>query len=239
MNTIGKHYAAITNPTIQAVVSELFRFNTEAEAQHELKVLKRLFVISRKQIDKSRTPSVHLWIKGYGLEGDDEEKGILGHFAIISYRKKDNKYVLFATKLHAEARDHPQRHTPKRENPNFGHPIIRAAKKGKVYPTFEEAQAELNVLHELFPRISLPNPGKLYIMIYCGDRSAKERLVKHIIEIKPTDDGLFQLNLRQNAYKPRLKLADQVPLSRFNASKKTVGKFTARVSATKSKKKPE
>lgn len=228
MSPSEKHYATMHNPTIIAVVNEMFRYNTEAEAQAQIKVIERFFVTSRKQITRSKTPSVHLWVKGYELSEDDEKQGILGNFAVVSYRKRDSKFVLFAVKMHTDAKDHPERKTPKRDTPNMGHPIIRAATNQKRYETIEAAQAELARLQEQFPQVTILNPGKIYIIIYIGSRPARQRLVKHIIEIMPAEGGGYLLNLKENEKK--------VPPPRKRDTTPSVGKFTAQVSLGKHKK---
>lgn len=230
-------YATINNPTIQAVLSEMYRFGNERDAKEQLKVLERHFIHSRQQIRNDAHPSVHLWIKGYGVIEGDEVQGIIGHFAIITYKKRDEWFVLYATKVPTEAALHPQRAQIKRDNPNWGHPVLRAIRKKKIYATLAEAEAELTLLHQQFPRVSIPNPGKLYIMIYCSNRPPKERMVKHKLEITvaPEGGGYF-IDCKENTR----KLPPKKPVGKMEAEPPVPqGKFTAKVVLAKRKNRPE
>jgi len=225
-------YATIDNPTIQAVVHALYRFESRAEALAQLEALERHFIVSRKQLAGGQ-PSLHLWIKGYGLAEGDGARGVIGHFAVIGCKQQEGRWTLYATKLETPAETHPQRAQVKRDNPNWGHPVLRAVRKNKAYPSPEAAQSELDVLHRAFPRVSIPNPGKLYIMIYCASRPAKQRMVKHVLEIKALPDGGYTIDCKENTHRPAL------PKPSREAAPQ--GYFTAKVALRRSRrpKKPE
>lgn len=232
----SKRYANISNPTIQAVISGMYRFATAQEAIEQLQTLRRHFIIAKKQINNPEHPSLILWIKGFGLEAGDEKHGVIGHFAIVTFQKNDGRYTLFANKMSVDYREHPQRTQVSRNNPNWGHPILRAVRKGKTYATIEAAQAELTALHETFPKVSIPNPAKLFIMIYCSDRPAKERMVKHVLEIQTNPQGQYVISCRENTSKPKQKpktpQADAAP-AQANAPQ---GSFTAKIALARTKK---
>lgn len=219
-------YATAKNPTLQAVLGGHFRLADEAQAREKLALIAKNFTHSRHQIE-GKQPSLHLWIKGFGLEEGDATLGVISHFAIIGYRKEQDYYTLHATKIPTPAGEHPQRAQVKRDNPNWGHPVLRAIRKGKIYPNSAAAQAELELLHREFPKVSIPNGPKLYLMIYCAGRKPKERLVKHILEIAPQGEGCI-ISAKENLPKPRVK-AEPKPVQ---------GYFTAKVAA-KRRKRPE
>ncbi len=207
----------------------MYRLPSEEEAINQLEIIGKNFITSRSQIKNEVHPSLNLWIKGYGISEADELQGMIGQFAIISYKKLQDHWVLYATELPTDIKLHPQRKQIKRDNPNWGHPVLRSIRKGKVYKTLAEAESELALLHKEFPKVSIPNPNKLYIMIYCSDRPAKERMVKHIITIKPAEDGSYILNCEEN--KPRLKK----PKTQENQQVR--GYFTAKVALGRKAKK--
>lgn len=227
-----KRYATIDNPTISAVVHELYRFKTAQEALDLLGTLKVHFIIAKTQIENPKHPSVILWIKGFGVEEADKAKGVIGNYAVIAVKEIKGKFALAATKMQGDVKDHPQRAQVKRDNPNWGHPVLRAVRKKKTYPTFEAAQAELSLLHEHFPKVSIPNPGKLYIMIYCADRPAKQRMVKHTLEIETTPEGQYFIDINENTYTPKPK----VPAALAPAGETPQGAFTARIALKRNKK---
>ena len=198
MTSKAKRYASVNNPTINAVLHKLFRLPDEQEARDRLELIRSHFIVSTKQIGNPAHPSVHLWIKGYEVTPEEKAKGIIGNFAVISYQKLEEKWVLAMTKLDTPIDIHPQRQQVLRDNPNWGHPVLRAIRKGKHYKTLDEAQSELNLLHEHFPKVTIPNMGKLYIMIYCSDRPAKQRMVKHILTIKLEPDATYSIECMEN-----------------------------------------
>ena len=236
MGQQDKRYASVKNPTISAVVHQLFCLPTEELAREKLELIRSHFIISTRQLQNNATPSIHLWIKGFEVTAEEETKGIIGNFALISYKKSEDtsaaKWQLYAMKLESPANTHPQRAQIKRDNPNWGHPVLRSIRKGKHYKTLEEAQAELNLLHEHFPRVTIPNMGKLFIMIYCSDRPAKERMVKHILKIKLQPDASYLIECKENMPKELRQAAANKGKKLPVADKETQenkGYFTAKV----------
>lgn len=230
-----KRYAHIDNPTIAAIVHEMYRFESAEEAEFKIVELAQHFVAARKQIPNTQHPTLILWIKGYALTPADEKAGIIGNFAVIAAKKTGNRFTLSASKMDAPAGEHPQRGQVRRDNPNWGHPVLRAARKGKVYGSVEEAQAELDLLHEHYPSVSIPNPGLLYIMIYCADRPARERMVKFVITIKQDEAaGGYVLECKENTYQARPALPRQAA-----PKAPPKGKFTAKVAGERRRRKPK
>jgi hypothetical protein len=235
MSEKSKRYASVNNPTINAVVHELYCLPTEELASEKLEQIRSHFIISTKQLNNA-TPSVHLWIKGFDVKPEQEAQGVIGNFAVVSYKKTDDtaspKWLLYATILDTPAQSHPQRAQVMRDNPNWGHPVMRSIRKGKKYKTLEEAQSELNLLHTQFPRVSIPNMGKLFIMIYCADRPAKSRMVKHILKIKLQPDASYTIECKENLPKEMRPKSDKKPNMPSVNSKESVepkGFFTASV----------
>ncbi len=223
-----KPYATIANPTIEAVVNTLYRFSTLEEALERLAQLQGHFVSSTKQLENTAQPTLHLWIKGFGVVPEDKAKGVIGHFAIIAVEQRAERWTLTATKLDTPAQNHPQRAQVKRDNPNWGHPVIRGIRKGKAYKTLEEAQSELDLLHTQFPRVSIPNLGKLYIMIYCADRPPKERMVKHILSLKLQQDATYIIECKENLPKEKRPMP-KIPEKPSASPSAPQGYFTAKV----------
>lgn len=205
MTAKPKRYATIHNPTIQAILSEMYRYASVSDALQQLHVLRRHYIVAKKQIENTAHPSLILWVKGYALTDAEREEGMMGHYAVISFKPVEGKTTLFATKMDVPLRDHPQRALIMRNNPNWGHPVLRALRKGKTYGTPEEAQADLSLLHEHYPSVSIPNPGKLYIMIYCSSRTARERMVKHTLEIVYDEEKEgYRIDCKENIAKKAL-----------------------------------
>jgi len=199
-----KPYANIQNPTIEASVNGLFRLETENQAKEKLDILREHFILSKQQIETEDNPSVILWIKGYDVSPEEKKKGYLGNFAAVSYKKTPNgKFTLYATKMEAEPKYHPQRIRQKSRHPNWGHPILRSIKKGRIFESVEDVQQELQTLHEEFPDISIPCLKKMYIMIYSKEHGQKSPVQKYVLEIKTRKEGDgFYIDYSANNYSP-------------------------------------
>jgi hypothetical protein len=179
---------------------------TRDKALHWLNVLRNQFVISRTQDGEEPVDpleSVRLWIRGYALTEQEMLDGFRGHFARIRVVRLDSeRYTLVAEKLEVPLQYHPQKQRPPRKHPDWGHPILRAARKGKVYETGEKARAELQRLADEFPTISIrPNPDKLCIVVYTKRRSPP--IEKIILRVMPTPEGAFTLDIAENTRGPR------------------------------------
>jgi len=215
--------ATVKHPTIEAIVNEMFRCKTEKEALERLETVKSNFITSRHEPENYDKPAAIIWIKGYDVTSDERKEGYLGNFALVTYKKVkgEDAYTLTATKLEAELSHHPQQKRKKRSMPDWGHPIMRAVRRQRIYNTIETAQAELEQLHNEFPNISIPNPGKLYIMVY-SKAHGEDPVQKYILEIKAAAEGGFFIEARENQHKKR-------ELPQAQKQDAPVGAFTSQV----------
>ena len=202
-------YATAKHPTIEALVHGLYRYKDRAQALARFQSIAEHFVLSKEQPETTaENPACIFWIKGFGVTDDEVEKGFTGHFAQMEISTLSNgQFSLTAMKIDRPLTSHPQRKRPTSKHPNWGHPIMRAIKKGKIYTTIEAAQAELDQLHLEYPEVSIPGPAKLYIIIYEKREGIARPTHKIAIEIKTDDTGKFLLVARDNekASKPASK----------------------------------
>lgn len=249
MNKKNRRYATVLHPSIAAAVAGKYSFPSEELAKKQLQIFREYFVLSRQQNETSDT-SILLWVKGYDVTPDEVEKGYTGNYAAIGMKKTaEGRYTLTANKVESELKFHPQRQRPKHQHPNWGHPILRAVTKKKIYATVEAAQAELQLLHEEFPEVTIPLAGKIYLIIYSRKQTPPAQ--KYVIEIKIADDGGFYLDAYPNDYKPKEALphekaketqAESGELQSVEAPKRdepkvAAGYFTSLVELRRAKKK--
>ncbi len=198
-----KSYASVKSPTIEAVTSGFFRFANEAQALARLEAIRDTFIISRLPEGEEAPPpdALRLWIRGFNVTPEEKEQGYTGNYALIRVRNtNDTKYTLVANKLPTDKKYHPQRKRTKSRHPNWGHPILRAIKKKKIYSSLEETQAEILRLHEEYPEVSIPCTGKMYIMIYQKTKKGDSPIKKWVLEVKAADEGGFYFNYSLNTY---------------------------------------
>lgn len=236
-----KKYASIKNPTIEAIISENFRFADADQAKTRLEALRETFITSRLPEDVDPEPKeLKLWIRGYGLSASMREKGYIGNYARFEVRRAEQgKWTLAPVLLSIDKKYHPQRRQPKRRHPNWGHPIMRDIKKDRVHTAVETAQNELARLHELFPEVSIPLTNKMYIMVYQKTDDGEPPIKKWVLEIKATEDGSgFYIDHYPNTYKSdvREKVAEVTGSAEEKDEKAAMGKFTSAALLKKSRK---
>ncbi len=247
---IKKRIAHMQDPALEAIAEGLFRFEHITQAVSLLDRLGKQFVICKDQdpVSADTLPTLKLWIRGYNITDEEKAKGFRGHFAKLSIKKLDgNKITLIAEKLDIALRLHPQKERPKHRHPNWGHPILRAAERAKIYPAVELVRQELLRLHEEFPETSIPGRDKLHMMVY--SRQANPPIKKVTIRIQPVGEQGFKLEVSDNIRKQETiaALAGVAP----SAGSATVpegvdsgavaaggGKFATMVALSRKKKKP-
>lgn len=203
MATITRKYATIKHPTIEALVNERYRYKEKKQAVARFKTIAEYFVLSKEQPQSTKDfPVTVFWIKGFAVDEADTTAGYVGHFARMEIKTLESGlFTLVAHKVERPLTSHPQKARPTSKHPNWGHPVMRAVKRGKPYATIEAAQAELDQLHLEFPEVSIPGPGKLFIIIYEKREGIKQPTHKIAIEITVRPEGGFILTARDNEKK--------------------------------------
>jgi hypothetical protein len=195
-----KKIATFKNPSIEACIKGLFRFQVQKEAKAKLKSISDNFELSKKfeQTDSKIT----LWVKGYNISDSEKEKGYLGNFADIYVDKISDKlgdfYTLKMKKRKISLKFHPQKKKVESSHPNWGHPILRDIKKGKIFNDIQDAIDELQRLHIQFPNTSIPTGDKLFIIIYEKIEGKRQKTHKYILQVKPSSSDSFVIDYRLN-----------------------------------------
>jgi hypothetical protein len=231
-----ERYANAKNKHIAAVIGKLYRFESEAIAAEKLKSLGEYFTPARNQEENPPKPCLIMWIKDFAVTKAQKEKGFMGNYAFMTVEKRedDTLYTLSATKLDTELKYHPRRKRIAAKMPNPGHPILRAAQKGKTFATIEEAQAELEKLHLEYPQTTVPAQNKLYLMVFSRKDNPHMPVQKFVLEIKNLQGGGFGLEYKKNEFKGRIAPAGA---AQDKAEDMPMGHFTSMVALKRNKKK--
>lgn len=233
-----RKYATIGNPTINAVIKQLYRFDSMEQAQLRLESLKRNFVVSSSI--KTENNDFVVWLRGYEVTDAELEQGYLGNFAkFICIKTEDGKYTIAAEKLDISLAKHPQKKRPKRRHPDWGHQVLRDIKKNKIYFTLEHALEDLQQLQMEYPEVAIPTDNGLLIMVYeKPEKSTDNPTHKYKFIIKPTPEGAFYITYKSNE-KTRITVPkqheDEVKTDTPSEAKAPAGYFTAMVSLKKKK----
>lgn len=230
-----KKAATTRNPSIEAVVKQLLRLPSEAEAVKKMNSLRKHFVVSKQHIEQSDTPNLMLWIKGFEVSKAELNDGFLGHFAVIAPKQlPDGRWTLTATKLWLELAKHPQKkyQAKKQRHPNWGHPVLRKIKKGVDGLSLEEGVGMLMKLHEEYPDASIPGELKLYLMIYKKADKGEKPITKWVFEMAEQSEGIYRITYKTN--EPQEKPTAKKPTATTN--NEVLGKFTAKAVMKKKRK---
>lgn len=211
MSDKQRKYATVKHPTIEALVHGLYRYTDRAQAIARFKNIAGNFVLTKDQPTSTvEDPALHFWIKGYAVTAEEETAGFTGHYCEMRVGMTDKGlYTLTATKLERPITSHPQKKRLQSKHPNWGHPVMRAVKKAKLYPTLEEATAELELLHTEFPEVSIPGINKLYIIVYEKREGVKHPTHKIALELVAKEGG-FIITAKDNE-KPATPRSKQAP----------------------------
>lgn len=236
MSDKERQYATLENPTIAAIVMGSYSFVDRAKAMERLELTHQHFVTAKKTHKApDGGPGMLMWIKGYDVTSEEANKGAMGNFAHVYCTKNaKGRHTLVAIKVERQVRYHPMRERPQHNHPDWGHPIMRAIKKGKKFASLEAAQDELNTLHEAFPDATIPNPGKLHVMVYERQTNKQAPMQKYILEIQLEKNGKYQIEAKKKEKRAPRKKAPAKTASK--PTEETQGYFTQMVELKRTKK---
>lgn len=198
--TQTKGYARTTNPMIEAVIHQLWRFQNPEDAVVRLHSIREGFIVSKEQPEFNGIPCVKLWIHGFGLTEEEVAQRYIGNYALIRPGVlPDGTYTLVAEKIHSELKHHPQRKRPQNKNANWGHPFLKRVKKGFRYATVEEAQEALQRFHAEFPSTTIPGVGRLLAIIYT--KGEIPPIKKFVLELAAHAEGGVVITMKENIKK--------------------------------------
>lgn len=197
--------AWVSDAMIQAVLQATYRFAAMSDALDALHTLMRTYELSRAQ-PLTLEEGIIFWVRDYDVSPEEEKDGYLGHFMHVRVAEEAGLFVLRGEKYAVELKYHPQQKRHREAHPNWGHPVMRAIKRKKIYPTLEAAQAELDVLHADFPAGSIPNAASLRMMVYERVKGKKKPdIVKYAMAIAshPTQGFYIEAKIIEKAKKPK------------------------------------
>lgn len=239
-----RKYATAKHPTIEALIHGLYKYRERAQAVQRFTNIVNHFVLSKEQPESTpEEPAALLWIKGFAVTPEEEALGYTGHFCEMRIGRGDKGvFTLIAKRIDKPITQHPQKKRLKSKHPNWGHPVMRAVKKSKRYETLEAASAELDLLHQEFPDVSIPGQAKLYIIVYEKREGISRPTHKIALEIKTHTDGGYIITARDNEKQDKPKTVHAPGTTATAGSGETSaapaqqGYFTSMVALRKKKK---
>lgn len=225
-----KKIATFKNPSIEACIKGLYRFESMQDAVERLNTLADNFELSGKF--ERKADKLTLWIKGFEVTEEEKEDGYLGNFADLSVEEVDGSFFIIAKKRKTALKFHPQKKRDDSIHPNWGHPILRDIKSGRSYQSPEDAMIELQRLHKQYPKTSIPTGDKLFIIIYEKLEGKKEKTHKYVLSVqKKGSEYIIDHRINKQA-----EAKDKIKKLRSGSNdKKVKGYYTQKEEARKKK----
>jgi hypothetical protein len=241
---MAKQYANHKSHAIHAALMGYYRFSSLEQARLQLQILRDSYFISRHALHPDTPESTHVWVRGWGLSDDDKKQGLLGHFAKLTCHMESKGKWVFAVEKIVDDAPHPQRRRVPMQHPNWGHPVLRNVEKKRLYLTIEDALADMALLQQEYPHVSVPGNHCLFIAVYGRADDKKTRRVKrYVLEIEPVREGGYHLIAKEKKPKPKTKaLPGSAKPKAAPAPAATptepMGFFASKVALKRTKKKP-
>lgn len=250
------NHASINNNIIQAIINGGYKFINRDKGMDFLGKLKDQFILAKNHEEMVKEGKVRLWIRGFKVTKEEEEKGGLGNYAYLELQEMpDGTSIIAVIKEEIEPNLHPVRKRKAARMPNYGHPTLRLAKKGTEFDRYEDAAEMLLNLHNEFPDTTIPNKDRVDLMIYSRDKTGgKPKTDKMRLSIKPAGEKFALVLEEKAAPKPKQKIPPQsqsgepvqegeervmpqMPSPPSSSNGQILGKFTAMALMKKKKKK--
>ncbi len=214
MSDADRKYATVQHPTIEALVHGLYKYINRKDAVSRMEGIRGNFVMSKDAPPSTKEdPIAVFWIKGYAVTEKEAADGFTGHFCRMEIATNSKgQFTLAASKVEVPLAKHPQKKRAQSTHPNWGHPVMRSIKKGKVYPTLEAAAGELELLHLEYPEVSIPGVNKLYLIIYEKREGVKQPTRKVALELVAKDAG-FTILCKDNEKTDTKPASKQPPVA--------------------------
>ncbi len=197
----GPQTAAVHSHLIRPVLNGVASYPQRERALETLLALKKRFLVLRSS--EERLDRLVLWISGYEITPEEQERGYLGNFCELTVEERNGRHAVVATKLERELNDHPRRRRPPRNHPNAGHPLLRNYERGKnFYDSVDEARSQLQKMADEFPKAcTLLTVDKLHARVW--SRKFKPPLKDHILQVVSLPDGRHRIVVEERLpYQP-------------------------------------
>ena len=239
---MAKEYANHKSHIMHAALMGYYRFANEEQAKLQLQIIRDAYFISRYPAHTDTPVSTVVWVRGYGVSDEDKKQGWLGHFVRITCHMESKGKWGFALEKVVDDAPHPQKRRVAMQHPNWGHPILRNIDKKHVYASIDDALAEMALLQQEYPHVSVPGNHCLFIAVYGRVEDKKGKRVKrYVLEIEPLPDGGYLLMAKEKKHKPKpAKTVKKAlpPKPPSESPSEPMGFFASKVTLKRAKKKP-
>jgi hypothetical protein len=242
---VAKQYANHKSHAIHAALMGYYRFANLDQAKLQLQILRDSYFISRHALHPDTPESTYIWVRGYELSEEDKKQGLLGHFVKITCHMESKGKWGFAVEKVVDDAPHPQRKRIAMQHPNWGHPVLRNIDKKRIYLTIEDALADMALLQQEYPHVSVPGNHCLFIAVYGRVEDKKGKRVKrYVLEIEPVREGGYYLIAKEKKQKPKTKelpksMKPKAPLPTADKPSEPMGFFASKVTLKRAKKTPK
>ena len=220
--------ATAFHPLLRPLFKPRQRAMREEVARNRLERIRELFITSR---DGRKEDRFKLWIRGQEVGHGERVLGFTGHFYIFQLVQDPDGWRIAIAKELQPLDAHPERARPKNVGmPNWGHPVLRSAKKERVFHSLEEANIHVKMLLDEFPKAAKLKHLSVRVRVYSKHPEHGPVLEPIIMKMTPHEDGTCTLSYMPD---PRSRI------SKLNEEEGIQGSFTKKVVLAQGKPKPK
>jgi hypothetical protein len=184
--------ATAFHPLLRPLFKPRQRAMREEVARARLNKVGTLFIQARE----GRTDNgFRLWVRGYGLTKKDHEAGLTGHYVIFQLVEESDGWRIVTNKDIQPIDKHPERARPKGVGmPNWGHPVLRSAKKNRVFWSDIEAKLHVQILVDEFPKAAKTKQSITKVRVYSKHPELGSIVENILLRLEAQADGTWMLS---------------------------------------------
>lgn len=187
-----------------------YLFPNKESAIKQLNWFRSMYIFTSRISEEEEMPKdqLKIWIRGLRNPNATESRKALpkGEFINVTIAEiEDKKYVTYSYEiLDIDPKFHPQRGPIIKGNPNWGFPILRDFKKGKIYHSLEKPISEFDRLEKYFPKSTQRGDATTLYLIVAERLEGEMNYTKYIFSIVENAENEFKVNIKLNKFQGKI-----------------------------------
>lgn len=206
-----KRYASVKDYDIKKLLfpNKKYRylFPNKDTAIKQLDNFRKKYIVSREEEVEPVIDELKFWIRGLINNNPSPAREGLpkGEYICVNiFKDQKKKYFEFRYEiLDVSPSQHPQRRQVIKTNPNWGFPILRDFKKGKIYTSLEKPCHEFSRLEEYFPSSAKRGDVNTLYLSIAEKIEDKLSFIKYIFKIVELDNQKFKVEFELNKFQKK------------------------------------
>lgn len=185
-----------------------YLFPNKDSAIKQLDSFRKKYIVSREEEDVEPViDELKFWVQGLVNKNPSPNRKALpkGEYIHITlFKRQGEKHFEFRYEiLDISPLRHPKRGFTIKANPNWGFPILRDFKKGKIYNSLEKPWHEFSRLEEYFPSSAKRGDVNTLYLIVAEKVEGTLSFTKYIFKIVELDIQKFKVEFELNKFQKK------------------------------------